>query len=479
MTVGDLWVLAPYVIVTAGILVHLLAVSFWRTPGVSLWTAVAVLVAGVVGLAVEAPEPSEILTGFMVVDGLTTFFNGLALVAALATAVFARTYLAGRSGEAEEFYILLVVATLGAMTMGAANHFAALLLGLEILSVSLYVLIGYPEEGHPPLEAALKYLVLSGVASTTMLFGIALVYMELGTLRFDAIGDPAGWSAITVLGHAMMIAGIAFKLSLAPFHMWTPDVYQGAPAPVTGYLATVSKGAMVIVITRYAVSTDLFSSDSAFNILLVLAVLSMIGGNVLALLQTNIKRLLAYSSIAHVGYLMIALAALARIASPDVAVETVLMYLAAYFAMSLAAFGAVSILSSSEASRDADHIDDLEGLFWRQPLASVVLTVSMLALAGIPLTMGFMAKFYVITTGVEGALWLLVWSLVIGSAIAIYYYLRVVIVMTRPAKEMVYPQNDAASLELTALTALGVTIMVFGIYPTPLITLVRTLLGLA
>ena len=299
-------------------------------------------------------------------------------------------------------------------------------------------MVAYPEEDHPPLEAALKYLVLSGVGSTIMLFGMALIYHSTGALGFAELaasvttGDRADlW---LVAGQVLFIIGIAFKLSLIPFHMWTPDVYQGAPAPVTGYLATVSKAAVFAVLLRFALDAQLleFSSMAQLSIGLVLAiiaVLSMVIGNVLALLQDSIKRLLAYSSIAHVGYLMIAILVLNALPEGAMAVETALVFLAGYLAMTLAAFAVVSELSSAAAG-ERDSIDEYAGLFWRRPVLAAVLTAALLSLAGIPLTAGFIAKFYLFAAGVEGALWGLLWALILGSALSIYYYLKIVFAMT-------------------------------------------------
>ncbi len=478
MTLHDFVALAPFSLLTLGVMIQLLAISFWRSQNVALFTALAALIAALFGLTVDGGLGSSVLQDVLVLDGITRFFNSLFLIAAILTALFSHLYLQGRAGEQEEFFVLLLLATLGAMTMAAANHFTTLLLGLEILSISLYVMIGYPEEHQAPLEAALKYLVLSGVASTILLFGMALVYMQTGTLSFAQIGEHGNVGNLMLIGQSMMLAAIAFKLSLVPFHMWTPDVYQGAPAPVTGYLATVSKAAMLVVLLRYGLATDLLSNDNAFMLVTLFGILSMLAGNVLALMQENLKRMLAYSSIAHLGYLMIAVAALRLAADQETALETTLVYLSAYFAMSLAAFGVISMLSDAAGDGDTEAIDAYQGLFWRRPAVAAVLTVSMLALAGIPLTLGFVAKFYLITTGVQGMLWALVWALVVGSAVSIYYYLRVVLVMTRQASDVPDNTRQPAIFEYSLLTVLGAIVVFFGVQPTPLISLVRAALAL-
>ena len=475
MSSVDYLALAPHIVLAAAIMLSVLVVSFWRNHGVAMLLTVVGFAAALAALFPALQTAPWDVTPLFVMDGYAVFFDALVLIAAVVTALVSYRYLEGRGGRQEEYYLLLALATLGAMTLVSAQHFATLLLGLEILSISLYALIAYPEEGHPPLEAALKYLVLSGVGSTTMLFGMALIYHASGTMQFDelasfsATGDQSDlWLAA---GQAILVAGIAFKLSLIPFHMWTPDVYQGAPAPVTAYLATVSKAAVFAVLLRFAVATDMLDNGAAFAILAAMAVLSMVVGNLLALLQDNVKRILAYSSIAHLGYLMIGLLAVAALADQALAVETSLVFLAGYVAMTLTAFAVITELTPARQSTDMERVDDYAGLFWRRPVLASVFTVALLSLTGIPLTAGFIAKFYLFAAGVEGALWGLIWAMVIGSAISIYYYLKIVFAMTARDSE---EESQAASWIGTATTvALALLVIALGTYPTPLIDAVR------
>ncbi|MCY4214511.1 MAG: NADH-quinone oxidoreductase subunit N [Gammaproteobacteria bacterium] len=477
MTALDFQALAPHLTLTGGTLVVLLAVSFWRSRRTTLALTLLSLTAAFIALWPGLDAGPRAVTPLLMLDAYAAFFNGLFILIGAVTALLVHRYLQGRAGSQEEFHVLLLVATLGAMTLASAQHFAALLLGLEILSISLYAMVAYPEEDNPPLEAALKYLVLSGVGSTVMLFGMALIYHATGALGFAelaafvATGDRADlW---LTAGQVLFIIGIAFKLSLIPFHMWTPDVYQGAPAPVTGYLATVSKAAAFAVLLRFAVDARLLDLSGAgavpvATLFAVIAVLSMVVGNVLALLQDSVKRLLAYSSIAHVGYLMIALLVLGVLPNEAMAVETALMFLAGYLAMTLAAFAVVSELSAA-AVGERDRIAEYRGLFWRHPLLASVLTAALLSLAGIPLTAGFIAKFYLFAAGVEGALWGLLWAMIVGSAISIYYYLKIVFAMTVRGADA--PAIPASFAGLATATVLGVVVLALGIYPTPLIEL--------
>ena len=466
MTVLEMTALAPYIVLAGGATLMLLGISFVRRGPISLGMTLAVLLGTLASIGITHGAGGAHLDGFLLVDGYANFFNALFIVAAIATALLTYGYVDRRATQQEEFYILLLTATLGAMTMAAATHFGAFLLGMEILSISLYAMIAYPDSGRAPLEAAIKYLVLSGVASTTILFGMALVYGETGSMQFaDTL---AGDGVLLRVGQGMILAGLAFKLSLVPFHMWTPDVYQGAPAPVTGFVATVSKGAVAALLLRYVATADVLSLEALFFGLSIIAIVSMVTGNVLALLQDNLKRLLAYSSIAHMGYLLIAVLAVASAAGPQMAAETGMVYLVGYSAMTLAAFGVMTVLSADE---DVEDLADYEGLFWRRPLLAAVLTAAALSLAGIPLTVGFIAKFYLFAAGVEGSLWLLVWALVIGSAIGIYYYLRIVFGMTKQAGSGGEATQSWWGPATVAI--IGVAIVVMGVYPTPLIDAAR------
>src|SRR5690606_15026341 len=284
-------------------------------------------------------------------------------------------------------------------------------LGMEILGISLYAMAAYSvhNEGSAkyPLEAGIKYLILSSVASATILFGMALVYAQLGTLAFPEMAEALlalgqGVHIVLLTGMLMIVAGVAFKLSLVPFHLWTPDVYEGAPVPVTAYIATVSKVAMLAVTLRLLSDSGALAFNAVVVALALMAAVSMIVGNLLALLQDNLKRLLAYSSIAHMGYLLVAIIAGSTIVEA-LSVESMSYYIAAYVIMTLAGFGVVSALSSN--SRELDTVKDIQGLFWRNPLLATVMTVVLLSLAGIPLTIGFIGKFYIFAVGVEGSLW--------------------------------------------------------------------------
>ena len=344
------------------------------------------------------------------------------LLASLATCTFAYPWLEGYKDNKEEFYLLVLIAALGGILLAGANHLASLFLGIELISLPLFGLVGYAFRQKRSLEASIKYTILSAAASSFLLFGMALVYANSGNLSFLALGkslaDNALHEPLLLAGLGLMIVGLGFKLSLVPFHLWTPDVYQGAPAPVSTFLATASKIAIFGVVMRLFLYMPVGDSEAVRVVLGLIAFASIIFGNLMALSQTNIKRLLGYSSISHLGYLLVALIALQ---SGEMSMEAVGVYLAGYLFSSLGAFGVVSLMSSPYRGPDADSLFSYRGLFWHRPILSAVMTVMMLSLAGIPMTLGFIGKFYVLAVGVHAHLWWLVAAVVIGSAIGLYY----------------------------------------------------------
>jgi NADH-quinone oxidoreductase subunit N len=321
------------------------------------------------------------------------------------------------------------------------------------------------------------------VSSGALLFGMALIYAQTGSLEYDglAVLSANGAEASTglsenfyVIALILLSAGMAFKLSLAPFHIWTPDVYEGAPLPATAYLATIGKAAMFVILLRYFVAAGALGYGSVVAVFSLIAALSILAGNLLALLQDNVKRILAYSSIAHMGYLLIALIA-TNFTDGTVSVEAVTFYLLAYIIMSLGAFGVASIVSSSE--KELDAIDDYKGLFWRNPWLALIFTGMLLSLAGIPLTVGFIGKFYLFAAGVESALWVLLVVLIVGSGIGLYYYLRIVYRMLMPAPESldIKPGGLENVGPFGVLLILLLLLLLLGIYPTPVMSLIQSI----
>jgi NADH-quinone oxidoreductase subunit N len=477
MTIDDLVALSPLLAIAAASVALMLVIAFYRDARAALVCALAGIALAFAMLPVAASKAPRQITTLLILDQYALFYLGLLFIAGFAVALLAHGYLGRLGGQLEEFYLVLLLATTGGAALVMSAHFASFFLGLEILSVSLYVLIAYPRRSARGVEAGIKYLILAAASAAFLLFGMALIYAELGTMEFAQMASGmAGGDVrqeLLLIGQAMIFVGVGFKLAVAPFHVWAPDVYEGAPAPVTAFIATVSKGAVFALLVRYFANLGDEVVQPFFPALAAIAVASMFVGNLLALAQTNVKRILAYSSIAHMGYLLVAF-----LAGGSLGATAVAFYLVAYFVTNLIAFGVVTILSGR---READEIEDYRGLFWRRPWLATTFLAALLSLGGIPLTAGFMGKFYVLMAGVESALWLLAVILVVNTMISFYYYLRVAFMMFRDAPEgeaaAVRPLPSLSFMGAAALALLTLLLVWIGVYPGPLVQTIRSMVA--
>jgi NADH-quinone oxidoreductase subunit N len=470
MNTANFTALLPLIIVSCTIILVMLVIAFYRDHRITVGLTLMGLCLAVASLPNVASTTPRSVTPLLIIDAYALFYMGLIFFAAIAVAALSYSYLEMHGGHPEEFYLLLLTSTLGTAVLAASTHFASFFLGIEILSVSLYALAAYLRHRDRSIEAGVKYLILAAVSSAFILFGMALVYAEIGSMEFVAIASRMSAAGVFRLpflaGTGMIIVGVGFKLAVVPFHLWTPDVYEGAPAPVTAYIATVSKGAVFALLLRYFSRVDLHAYKSLIIIFTVVAISSMFAGNLLALLQTNVKRILAYSSISHLGYLLVTL-----LASGATATAAAGFYLTAYFITTLGAFGVVAVLSNKD--RDADSMDDYQGLAQHQPWLAGIFTVMLLSLAGIPLTAGFMGKFFVVAAGVNSALWLLIIMLVINSVIGLFYYLRIIVVMyARPVAQVESEPNRTVSGH-AVLAVLTILLVWLGVYPGTVIDVIQ------
>jgi NADH-quinone oxidoreductase subunit N len=467
MTETDFLCLAPFLILAAAPIVIMIIISILRNYKVVFGFSVLSLSAAFASVFLIIPLVPRSIEPLFIFDNFSLFFLGIILISALLVTFLSYSYISQTGGAKEEYYIVLLISTLGAALLAVANHFVLFFLGIEMLSISLYILIAFLRSKSKSIEAGIKYLILASVSSAFLLFGMALIYTAFGTMQFTEIGRISGnnvqLSLLVISGFGMMIVGIGFKLALVPFHMWTPDVYQGAPAPVSAYIATVSKGAVMAVLIRLFYNIRGFDNHYLFITFSGIAILSMFAGNILAIRQKNIKRLLGYSSIANMGYLVIIL-----FTGSSWGIQASIFYLISYFFTTLGAFGVVSLLSTAEY--EAENIEDFKGLFWKRPWIAIVFTLAMLSLAGIPLTAGFIAKFYVILAGMNAGLMILVISLIINSVIGLYYYLRIITTLFSAADDNALPELTLTGNITLALT--GISILVLGVYPGWLIDII-------
>ena len=467
MNSSSMMALLPILMLSLTVVVLMIQASIKRDQSIAwMITGIGFLVS--LWAAGYARGFTQTVTVLLSVDDWGLYFTTLVLLASVVTLVLSKDTFSPEGERKEEFYLLLVLSVLGAVVLIQSTHMVSLLLGMELMGVALYAMIAFPERGQLPLEAAIKYLVLSACASAMLLYGFALLYAATGDLSYAGIGTKAILAyaqnpVLVISGTVLVLAGICFKLSLVPFHMWTPDVYEGAPTPVTGFLATVSKGAVFVALARFFIEGQLYQYSSLIGVLSMVAIASMMIGNLLALKQNNVKRLLAYSSIAHFGYLLVVLIALAYQDGPLVN-EAITFYLGAYILTTLLAFSVVATIAGEEEEKN--DITFFEGLFWRKRIQAIGLTVAMLSFAGIPLTAGFMGKFYIISVGIQSGLWWLLAALVMGSAIAIYYYLRIIFAMSKTSKISSDSPTQAQDLLVIVLVAM---VIILGSWPQPFI----------
>mgnify|MGYP001065622992 CR=1 FL=1 len=464
----NLAALLPILELTLALVAAMVAATVFRRHALTATLSAFGFLAAFATLFTIPRAASREVAGLLVFDNLALFYLGLLFVAGLFVTAMAHGYFQRQEERPDEFYLLLLMASLGAAILVASTHFVALILGLEILTVSLYAMIAYTRAVQNSLEAGLKYLILAAGSTAFLLFGMALLYVQTGSMEYSSFAALNN-SPLSILGFGMMMVGIGFKLAVVPFHIWTPDVYQGAPAPAAAFIASVSKGGMFVVLLRFFAHAGVHNRPSLMWLFIAIAVASMFAGNLLALLQTNIKRILAYSSIANLGYLLVAF-----IASGPLASTAAAYYLCAYFAAVIGSFGVVAYLSVAE--REAEYVDDFRGLYWQRPWLSAALTVMMLSLAGIPLTAGFLAKFYILAAGGEEGRWLLLVAVIINSTIGLYYYLRVIIAMCAEKTEKVITA-PALFTERLVLLSLSLVVLLLGTFPMPLLSLL-TVLGL-
>lgn len=465
MTEIDFYYLTPFLITAIAPVIIMITIAWVRNFNIIYVFSVAAFLLALLSLIIiPTTNLSELhpipyrISSLIIIDGYTVIISIITLVAALIVTGLSRRYLLYQESEKEEYFVILFVAVLGSLLLIAADNFITLFLGLETLSISLYVLVSYRRSRHKSIEAGVKYLVLASVSSAFLLFGMGLIYVQVGSLEFSEIAAVgAGNSLFFITGFVMMMAGFGFKLALVPFHMWTPDVYEGSPVPIASFISTVSKGSVIAVLLRFFYAINGFTNVNFVFIISVLAIVSMFLGNLLAIRQQNIKRLLAYSSISNMGYLLITM-----LVGGAQGLSSAIFYILSYFITILGAFGVITLLSSNNF--EADNLEDYKGLFWKQPLIAIILTITMLSLAGIPLTSGFMGKFYLAYSGINSGLWILIICLIVNSVIGLYYYLKVVTTMFSPSGETQLPASVSFSGSMV-LVMIGSGILWIGLFP--------------
>jgi len=461
ISLSDFYYLLPELVLTAGALLVLIAdVLLPRGSKTLVWLTVAVLGATMVSLLPFTQTTVEISNGLLAVDGLALFFKVIFLLSAIFTVLMSVRYLEIEGASPGEYYFLILCSTLGMLIMAGGIDLIASFIGLETMAVSFYILAGFIKPNQRSNEAAVKYFLLGAFSLGILLYGMSLLYGLSGTTNMRVMAtaftgqeqDP-----LLILAVILVIAGMGFKIAAVPFHAWAPDVYEGAPTPVTAFLSVGSKAASFAMLLRICFEALPAMSADWRLLLEVLAIVTMTVGNLAALTQTNLKRMLAYSSIAHAGYLLMGL-----VAGTERGVAAMLIYLFVYAFMQMGAFAIIIMMRRRDLV--GDDLKDFSGLHFRQPFAAFAMLVFMLSLGGIPPTAGFMGKLWLFSAAIEsGYVWLAVIG-VLNSAVSLYYYVRIVVFM--------YLKKDVTGSEPTFSPALATTVAVavvatllLGVYP--------------
>lgn len=472
ITDANLWVLAPEIVLVLTALLGLLIIAFAKGEPRRLVGDLSL--AGVVGAGVAtylAWGGTGTFQGMAAADGFALFWSFVFLAGAALTVLLVIDFGARHPERQASVFPLLLLATAGMILMGRALNLVVLFVALEIVSISFYVLVSHLRDEPRSSEAGIKYLLLGGFASAFLLYGIALTYGATGSFVFQDIGAavmrPAGLAANPLLAGGLMLilVGFAFKVALVPFQMWTPDVYEGAPTPITAFMSVAVKAAGFAALLRVLLIAFPAWQGQWGLLVAILAALTMTWGNLAAIRQGSVKRMLAYSSIAHAGYIAVGLAA-----AGDAGVRSVAFYLASYTLMNIGAFAVVAALGREGSPSEA--LADYAGLAQRRPWVAAAMTVFLLSLAGIPLTSGFLGKVYLFSAAVqEGLVWLAAIG-VINAVISAYFYLRVVAQMYLAGEPADLQSRTTAPLAVSIAVAAVGTILL-GVYPAPLLDLIR------
>lgn len=471
------WVaLLPLILLSGGGFLILCIGAFWKKHPSELLYGIAlvtVFFAGTAAVFWPAPTPHFLLQ--LEAGGVGRYFTLLISLITGVSLLFSHQFAKTRNFGGDEFYGLILFSAAGMILVAGAIHWLTFFLGLEVLSLSLYVIIAI-RKGHPESnEAALKYFVMGSVASAFLTFGIAVLYALTGSLdiaRSLAGGAPAGGTSLVFLGFSLVLVGIGFKISMVPFHLWAPDVYQGAPAPVTAFLSAGSKVALFSALLRFASYSSIEVWEYLSPVLWILACLTIGIGTICALTQQKVKRLLAYSSIAQMGYLLMALLAVKMNGA-----TAILFYLAAYALMELGAFGAITSLSGE--AKDLDSLEDFQGLAHAYPWRSTILAVCLISLAGLPPTAGFIGKFSLFWAVLQARYFVIAIFGIAAAVVSVYFYFKVVVAlfMGSPERPVAIPPLSPAHV-FAGVLILGL-ILVLGLIPAPLFGWIETVLPIS
>ncbi|QJC30094.1 NADH-quinone oxidoreductase subunit NuoN [Enterobacteriaceae endosymbiont of Plateumaris sericea] len=489
----NLILLLPLIIIILTIIIILISISIKRNNFVHLIITICGLFFTLLSILYNMYNNINYINNTLfIIDNYSYFYTIILLITSIITCIIAYPWLINYYYNKDEFYLLILISSIGGIVLTCSNNFISMLVSMELISIPIFGLIGYNLKLKNSLEASIKYTILSSIATSFFILGISLIYIDYGSLNFTYISKQYLFNSIvnniSIIGLVLILVSIGFKLSLVPFHLWTPDIYQGSPTAVTMFLSTFSKISIFTSLVRLLVHFTNISSNRLIlsNLLIFISITSIIFGNFLAISQNNIKRLLGYSSIAHLGYILIIL--IYNIIIPNnilFSLETMGIYIISYILNNIGIFTVISIMShlniQQQYKKNIDNLEYYRGLFWYEPVLSFIMTVMFLSLAGIPITLGFISKFYLILLIIKMKLWYLVFIVILGSAAGLYYYLRVIINLYLPPYNnklslLIFSNNlNTKKIFISKYLILLLTIITFllGVYPEPIIKIIK------
>lgn len=421
------------------------------------------------------------ITSLFYINSYSIFYIGMIMISSISSCIFAYPWLLKYPFNKEEFYLLIIISSLGAISLIASSHMASFFINIELLSLPIFGLIAYSNYQKYSLEASFKYVILSGISSSFLLLGIAWIYSVSGSLHFISVHQIFNFASeneklVVLFGIGMILLSLFFKLSIVPFHLWTPDIYQGTPASVLSFFSTTSKISIFSVLLHFLSHASNLNNKILYFILLLITISSILIGNLMAIFQENIKRFFGYTSISQLGYLLIVL----FISNKNYlfSLEVSAIYLCSYLFSNIAFFGIINLISYSHKKNNSNLLYSYQGLFWSQPLLSSILTLVLLSLAGIPITLGFIGKFYILSIIIKEHLWTIGFSFLIGTILGLYCYLRIILnLYLNPPKLSNQCLNITKNWFYTpsgiVICISGIMLLILGIYPNPLIRLVQ------
>ncbi|MCH2449701.1 MAG: NADH-quinone oxidoreductase subunit N [Gracilimonas sp.] len=458
---GDIQAFLPGVITAVAGLVVIVVESFKKESPLNFWITVVSLAAALfISLQALDTNLNTAFSGMLVYGGPVAFGNMIILAGALFSVFISEDYLRGIGHYYGETYALILFATTGMLALAGSNDLVTLFLGLETMSICLYVMAGLIKDEKSGAESALKYFLLGAFSTGFLLYGMALLYGATGTTSIPEIGAAASTNLLFLAGTGLLLVGFLFKISAVPFHMWTPDVYQGTPTTLTAYFATASKAAtfiaFILVLSR---ALPIMEGLNWQLVLSVISIITMVFGNIIALVQDNVKRMLAYSSIAHAGYVLVGLAA-----GTIEGYSAVLFYLFAYTIMNVGAFGVIAYYERNKGL-DFNQVQNLAGLGYKEPLMGISLSVFLFSLAGIPPLVGFVGKYYVFAAAINAEMIGLAIVGVLASAASVYYYLRVMVYLYFREEHQPIQLFTPTLLYKGTIAVLAILALYYGIEP--------------